>query len=167
MFAKAFFLLPCCAHEERKTFVGIDGSKSQEFLNWRADSSVFFVSFPPLRNSLQMFSFCSKYFSYIYSNMRLFVSDSNSLLSDLHPLKISNSLSTTLTQLHRQRREGWVSILSLLKVDATTYLDITRNGRVIRRVRERQKTLDSKDLSPSITEKKAFLLRCAGCYEQS
>lgn len=71
--------------------------------------------------------------------MRLFVSDSNSLLSDLHPLKISNSLSTTLTQLHRQRREDWVSILSLLKVDATIYLDITRNGRVIRRVRERQK----------------------------
>lgn len=94
--------------------------------------------------------------------MQLFVSDSNSLLSDLHPLKISNSLSTTLTQLHRQRREDWVSILSLLKVDATIYLDITRNGRVIRRVRERQKNSRLKRFKSVNNGKKSVSVRIRG-----
>ena len=50
--------------------------------------------------------------------MQWFVSGCNSQLSDLHPLKISNILSTTLTQLRRQRREYWVGISSAVEVDA-------------------------------------------------
>lgn len=134
--------LLCCIHEETKTYADTDGSNSPEFLNWRADPAFFFVSFHPSRNLLQMSSFCLKYFSYIYSNMQWFLSGCNSQLSNLHPLKISNSLSTTLTQLRRQRRKAdWVSISSVVKVDASTCLNITRSGSVFWRVREQQKTL--------------------------
>lgn len=118
-------------------------------------------AFHPSRNLLQMSSFCLKYFSYIYSNMQWFLSGCNSQLSNLHPLKISNSLSTTLTQLRRQRRiADWVSISSVAKVDASTCLNITRSGSVFWRVREQQKTLQlsllTKDLSPSNKEKMRF-----------
>lgn len=153
--------LLCCIHEETKTYADTDGSNSPEFLNWRADPAFFFVSFHPSRNLLQMSSFCLKYFSYIYSNMQWFLSGCNSQLSNLHPLKISNSLSTTLTQLRRQRRKAdWVSISSVVKVDASTCLNITRSGSVFWRVREQQKTLQlsllTKDLSPWNKEKMRF-----------
>ena len=128
------------------------GSKSQEFLNWRADPAFFSVSFHPSRNLLQMSSFCLKYFSYIYSNMQWFLSGCNSQLSNLHPLKISNSLSTTLTQLRRQRRKAdWVSISSVVKVDASTCLNITRSGSVFWRVREQQKTNTNNENSNVVT----------------
>lgn len=93
--------------------------------------------------------------------MQWIVSGCNSQLSDLHPLKTANILSTTLTQLRRQRREDWVGISRVVEVDASTYLNITRSGSVFRRMREQQKTLhlslsSLKDLSPSNEEKMCF-----------
>ena len=156
MFAKAFFsftVLRTRRKENIRRHGRIKKSRVSEIgAEIQPSSSSPFTTHQETRYKCFL-SVQSIFSSYIYINMQLFVSGCNLQLSDLHPLKIANILSTTLTQLRRQRREDWVGISRVVEVDASTYLNITRSGSVFRRMRVQQKTLH---LSPSNEEKMRF-----------